>query len=221
MPILAHSDTARLDDPEPSANGLGGEETQEVADECLQQAQRRIPRRSQDGDSWCTVGRETQDIGEVGVEGEKAAVLPDARFERSLVAGSAESLLQNGFGVIASAGKKVSQPCGSRSSRPASTSCCAAAGKIHESFAAHLGAVGDGGKQIFSRELRILAQDFFHGRAGREEIQQKRDPDARAPDARLATADLGIHRDAVQEIVHRFSRSASQDTSARAEPVPS
>lgn len=41
-----HADTARLDDPKPPANWLGGKKAQEAADECLQQGQRRIPRRS-------------------------------------------------------------------------------------------------------------------------------------------------------------------------------
>ena len=49
------------------------------------------------------------------------------------------------------------------------------------------GGVGDGGEDIVALQERIVAEDFFIGGAGGEQIKDIRDADALAADARLAT----------------------------------
>jgi hypothetical protein len=62
-----------------------------------------------------------------------------------------------------------------------------------------LGTIGDGSTNIVRGELRIRFENPFNRLAAREEVENKRDPDARASDARLAKADVWVDRNSVKK----------------------
>jgi hypothetical protein len=65
-------------------------------------------------------------------------------------------------------------------------------------LARHLGAIGNCRPNIVDSKLRISGQDLFGRLAARKEIENQGNPDARALDARLAEADVGVDGDAVE-----------------------
>lgn len=65
------------------------------------------------------------------------------------------------------------------------------------------GGVGDAGLNVFAREGRIAADDFFAGQIGGEVIEHHGYHDARAPNAGPSLANERIHCDVVLP-VHGF-----------------
>ena len=61
-----------------------------------------------------------------------------------------------------------------------------------DSLARHLGAVGDRGYDVRMGQLGIVRQQFSLGHAIGEEVEDQRDPEAGAFDARLSAADFRI-----------------------------
>jgi hypothetical protein len=64
---------------------------------------------------------------------------------------------------------------------------------IHESLPAHLRPVSYAGQYILPRELWVFLLYLFNGQTCRDEIQNKRYPDAMSPDARLTETHLWIY----------------------------
>lgn len=62
------------------------------------------------------------------------------------------------------------------------------------------GAIGDGGEEVFALELRVLVEDFLHGGARGQEVEEQGDPDTCAANARFAAADARVAGDAGQEV---------------------
>ena len=69
----------------------------------------------------------------------------------------------------------------------------------NNALARDLCTVGDGNTNIVRGELRIRFENLFSRLAVGEEVENKRDPDARASDARLAKADVWVDRNSVKE----------------------
>ena len=59
--------------------------------------------------------------------------------------------------------------------------------------------IGDGSTNIGRGELWIRFENLFSRLAAGEEVEKKRDPDARASDAGLAEADVWVDRNSVKE----------------------
>ncbi len=99
-----HAERARLDDPGAPPNGFRDENLH------LRQAQRRILRKTQDGDSGGLVRRESQNIGKVDVKSQKASVLAEQTSNRVSSLARLSSFLQDRLGVMTCFEKKVDCP---------------------------------------------------------------------------------------------------------------
>lgn len=62
------------------------------------------------------------------------------------------------------------------------------------------GGVGDGRDNVFAFKKRVVAKDFFEGRAGGQQIKNVCDAHALAADARLAAALAGLDGDSGEKI---------------------
>ena len=74
---------------------------------------------------------------------------------------------------------------------------------VDRSLPRHLRAKGNAGAKVLRRELRIIFQDLIHRHPASKEVQDQRDPNPMPPDTRLSAADIGIYRNALQEVVMR------------------
>jgi uncharacterized protein with HEPN domain len=71
-----------------------------------------------------------------------------------------------------------------------------AAADLHVALPDHLGAEGDSSLDVGLPETGVVGQDLGDGPSAREEVEDRRDPDAMASDARPPEADVEVDRDA-------------------------
>ena len=83
-----------------------------------------------------------------------------------------------------------------------------ASGEMDSTFSRHLRRVRDTCENVWFGELRILFQDFGDRHTRGQVIEYQGNPDAMAPDARLAATDRGIYRDAIEQFPVRHGSSS-------------